>query len=104
MFKSQKLDLIYAQSEMLYEILLDSSRSNYDPRQKPGPHADGIIGSANAKSTDLVTNQLKDLSLSQIVVGQDSTSSSTPTQSMEMCILYSHRPTQMVTNNQEGIE
>jgi hypothetical protein len=55
-FKSQQLDLIYAQSRMLYEILPNASRSNYDPKQKLGPHVDGIIGSANAKSIDLVTN------------------------------------------------
>jgi hypothetical protein len=54
-FKSQQLDLIYAQSGMLYKILPDTPRSNYDPRQNLGPHADGIIGSANVKSTDLVT-------------------------------------------------
>jgi hypothetical protein len=54
---------------------------NYDPRQNPGPHADGIIGSTNAKSTDLVMNQLKYLSLSQPVAGKASASSSTPTQS-----------------------
>jgi hypothetical protein len=48
-FKAQHLDLIYAQSGMLYEILPNMSRSNYDPRKNPGPHANGIIGSANAK-------------------------------------------------------
>jgi hypothetical protein len=80
-FRAQQLDLIYAQSRMLYEIIPDAPRSNYDPRKKPGPHADGIVGSANAKSTNLLTKQLKDLSLSQLVVGQDLTSSSTLTQS-----------------------
>jgi hypothetical protein len=62
-FKSQQLDLIYVESGILYEILPDAHRSNYDPRKNLGTHADDIIGSANAKSTDLVTNQLKDLSL-----------------------------------------
>jgi hypothetical protein len=80
-FKSQQLDLIYNHSRMLYEILPNASRSNCDPRQNLGPHVDGIIGSANAKSTDLVMNQLKELSLIQSVAGQDSSSSSTPTQS-----------------------
>jgi hypothetical protein len=62
-FKSQQLDLIYAQSGMLYEIIRDASWSNYDPRKNHGPHVDGIIGSSNDKSIDLVMNQLKDLSL-----------------------------------------
>lgn len=55
-FKEQQLDLIYAQSRMLFEIISDASWSNYEPRQRSGPHANGIIGSANANSTDLVTN------------------------------------------------
>jgi hypothetical protein len=55
-FKSKQLDLIYAQSRMLYQIFPDASRSNYDPRQKPWPHVDGIIGSANVKYTNLVMN------------------------------------------------
>jgi hypothetical protein len=35
-FKAQQLDLIYAQSGMLYEILPDAPRSNYDPRKNLG--------------------------------------------------------------------
>jgi hypothetical protein len=76
-FKSQQLDLIYAQSGMLYEIIPDTPWSNYDPRQNLGPHVDGIIGSTSAKTIDQVTNQLKDLSLNQSTVGQAMTSSST---------------------------
>jgi hypothetical protein len=64
-FKSQQLDLIYAQSGMLYEIIPDAPWLNYDPRQNLGPHVDGIIGSKNAKSTDQVTNQMQNLSLNQ---------------------------------------
>jgi hypothetical protein len=82
-FKAQQLDLVYSQSWMLYKILLDATRSNYDPRKNPGPHADGIIGSTNTISIDLVTNQLKELSLRQFVKGQASSVSSTPTQLMD---------------------
>jgi hypothetical protein len=88
-FKAQQLDLIYAQFGMLYEILSDALRSNYDPRQKHGPHADGIIGSTNTKSIDLVVNRLKELSLSQSVAGQDSSLSSTPTQSTNAHVVQS---------------
>jgi hypothetical protein len=83
-FKAQQLDLIYAQSEMLYEILPDAPWSTYDPRQKLRIHVDGIIGSTNAKSIDLVTNQFKYLSLSQPVAGQASDPSSTTTQSVDV--------------------
>jgi hypothetical protein len=88
-FKAQKLDLVYDQSRMLYEIILDAPRSNYDPRQNLGPHVDGIIGSANVKSTDLVTNQLKDLSLRQPIVGKALASSSTLTQSTDVYSIQS---------------
>jgi hypothetical protein len=64
---------------------------------------DGIIGSANANSMELLMNQLKDLSLRHSVAGQASSSSSTPTQSVDVHF-YIHRPTRMVTNNQEEIE
>jgi hypothetical protein len=33
-FRAQQLDLIYAQSGMLYHLLPDAPRSTYDPRQK----------------------------------------------------------------------
>jgi hypothetical protein len=102
-FKSQQLDLIYAQSGMLNEILPNALKSNYDPRKNLGPHVDGIIGSANDNSMELLMNQLKDLSLRHSVVGQASSSSSTPTQSVDVHF-YIHRPTRMVTNNQEEIE
>jgi hypothetical protein len=69
---------------MLYHLLPDAPRSNYDPRKNPGPHADGIVGSANVKSTDSVTSHLKELSLNQSVGGQASSVSSTPTQSVDV--------------------
>jgi hypothetical protein len=75
-FRAQQLDLIYAQSRMIYHLLPDAPRSTYHPRQKLGPHADGILGSANVKSTDSVTNQIKELSLSQFVGGPTSSVSS----------------------------
>jgi hypothetical protein len=55
-FKTQQVDLIYAKFGMLYEILPSTPWSNYDPRKNHGPRADGIISSANAKSTNLVKN------------------------------------------------
>jgi hypothetical protein len=77
--------LIYAQSGMLYHLLPEAPRSTYDPRQNPGPHADGIVGSANVKSADSMTNQLKELSLSQSVGDPTSYVSSNPTQSADVC-------------------
>jgi hypothetical protein len=69
---------------MLYKILPNTPRSNYDPRQNPGPHADGIVGSANVKSADSMTSHLKELSLNQSARGTDSSVSSNSTQSMDV--------------------
>jgi hypothetical protein len=83
-FKSHQLHLIYAQSGMLYHILLGAPRSTYDPRKNPEPHSNGIVGSATIKSTDSVTNHLKELSLNQSAGGPASSVSSNPTQSMDV--------------------
>jgi hypothetical protein len=74
---------------MLYKILPDALKSNYDPRQNIGPHADGIVGSANVKSTDSVTSHLKELSLNQFVGGPTSSVSSNPTQSTDVHFMQS---------------
>jgi hypothetical protein len=97
-FKSQQLDIIYAQSGMLYEILLDAWRSKYDPRQKLEPHADGIVGSANVKSIDSVSRHLKELSLNQSVGGKNSSLSSNPTKSKDVYSVQS--PTNLNGNQQ----
>jgi hypothetical protein len=73
-FRAQQLDLIYAQSGMLYHLLPEALRSNYDPKKKHGPHVDGIVGSANVKSADSVMSHLKS------VGGPASSVSSNPTQ------------------------
>jgi hypothetical protein len=63
---------------MLYEIIPDALRSNYNPRKNHGPHVDGIIGSTSAKTVDQVMNQLKYFSLNQSATRQ-ATSLSSPT-------------------------
>ena len=62
-FRAQQLDLIYAQSGILYDIIPDAQRSNHDPKFKPSPHADGIIGSTSTKFVDQVTHQMQNFSL-----------------------------------------
>jgi hypothetical protein len=69
---------------MLYHILPDTSRSNYDPRKNIGPHADGIVGSTAVKSTDSVTCHLKELSLNQFFEGPCSSMSSNITHSIDV--------------------
>jgi len=61
-FKAWKLELIYSQSGILYEIIPDASRSITDPsKPKSGPHADGIVGSVQSAGT--LTNQMSNLSI-----------------------------------------
>jgi hypothetical protein len=60
----QLLELIYSHSGMLYEIFLDASWSTLNKAKKNyGPHANGIVGSAQSKSMDLFSNQLQQLSV-----------------------------------------
>ena len=56
-FRAQELDLIYAQSGLLYEIIPNAPRSSFDPKIRPGPHADGIVGCTSTKPLDLVVKK-----------------------------------------------
>ena len=64
-FRAHELDLVYAQSSLLYEIIPNALRFSFDPKVKPGPHANGIVGCVSAKPTDLVAKQVSQLSLNQ---------------------------------------
>ena len=74
------MDLIYAQFGLLYEITPNTPRSNFDPKVKPAPHSDGIVGCTRTKPVDSVVKQVSQLSINQSVLGQ-ATASSQPTQS-----------------------
>ena len=50
----QELDLIYAQSGLLYEIIHNAPRSSFNPKIKLGPHADGIVGCMSTKPVDSI--------------------------------------------------
>jgi hypothetical protein len=51
--RAQQLELIYSQFGLIYKISPDAPRSILDKtRQKYGPHADGIVGSTQAKPAD----------------------------------------------------
>ena len=90
-FRDQELGLIYAQSIILYEIIPNAPRSNFDPKIKPGPHANGIVGSTSTKPADSVTKQVSQLLINQFVSEQDTTSSQ-PTQLASVLSLQSSNP------------
>jgi hypothetical protein len=60
----KQLELIYPQSNMLYDILPDTPRSTFDQtKPKSRTHANGIVGSTKRNPTDQLSNQLQQLSL-----------------------------------------
>ena len=85
------MDLIYAQSVLLYEIIPNALRSSFDPKVKPGPHADGIVGSISTKPLDYVMKQVSQLSINQSMSGQ-ATTSSQPNQSVSVLFVQSSDP------------
>ena len=90
-FRAQMLDFIYAQSGLLYEIIPNAPRSNFDPKVKPGPHADGIVGCTSTKPTDSIVKQVSQLSINQSSSGQ-ATASSKPTQSENVLSMQTSNP------------
>ena len=82
-FRAQELDLIYAQFGLLYEIIPNAPHSSFDPKVKPGPHADGIVGCASVKPADSVAKQVGQLSINQSASGQ-ATASSQPAQTVNV--------------------
>ena len=47
------MDLIYAQSRILYEIILEAPRSTHSiEKPNPGPHTDGVVGSMNSPTIE----------------------------------------------------
>ena len=80
--------MIYAQSGLLYEIIPNALHSSFDPKVKPGPHANGIVGCASAKPVDSVAKQVSQLSINQSTLGQ-ATASSQPTQTASVLSVQS---------------
>ena len=82
------MDLIYAQSGLLYEIIPNAPHSSFYPKVKPRPHADDIVGCASAKPVDSVAKQFSQLSINQSASGQ-ATAPSQPTQMLSVLSVQS---------------
>ena len=82
------MDFIYAHSGILYEIISNTPRSNFDPKFKPGLHVDEIVGSTSAKIVDSITNQMNNLFINKPASGQ-ATTSSHPTQTKDVLSVQS---------------
>jgi hypothetical protein len=58
--RARKLELIYSQSSMLYDILPDAPQSTFDLNKLNfGSHVDGIVGSTQSKPTYQLSNQMQ---------------------------------------------
>src|SRR5713226_4290285 len=67
--RAQQLDLIYSQSGILYEIIPEAPRPSHEAgKPKPGPHADGVVGSVTSPTVESLTKQLHQLSVKQSTV------------------------------------
>ena len=82
------MDLIYAQSGLLYEIIPNAPHSSFDPKVKPGPHANGIVGCTRNKPTDSVVKWVSQLCINQSALGQ-ATALSQPTQTVSVLSVQS---------------
>ena len=87
-FREEELDLIYAQSGLLYEIIPNAPCSSLDPKIKPRPHADGILGCTSTKLADSVVKQVSQLSINHSALEQDMASSQ-PTQMASVLFVQS---------------
>ena len=91
--RAQQFELIYSQSGLLYTILPDAPRSILDKtRQRAGPHADGIVGSAQTKPAEQLTKQLQQLSIQHSAASQTTTSAAPPTQTSEVHSVQTTNP------------
>ena len=91
--RAQQFELIYSQSGLLYNILPDAPRSILDKtRQRAGPHADGIVGSAQTKPAEQLTKQLQQLSIQHSAASQTTTLAAPPTQTSEVHSVQTTNP------------
>jgi hypothetical protein len=99
--RAQQFELIYSQSGLLYNILPDAPRSILDKtRQRVGPHADGIVGSAQTKPAEQLTKQLQQLSIQHTAASQTTALAAPPTQTSEVHTVQSTNP--KATQQPEG--
>ena len=64
--RAQQLDMIYAQFGILYEIIPEALRPTHNvEKPKPGPHANGVVGSP---TVEYLAKQIHQLSIKHSMV------------------------------------
>jgi hypothetical protein len=91
--RAQQLELIYSQSGLLYEIFPDAPHSILDKtRHRVGPHANGIVGSAQTNPVEQLTKQLQQLSIQHTIASQTTVLAAPPTKTLDVHIVQSTNP------------
>lgn len=91
-FRAQQLELIYSQSGILQKYLPDAPGSKVDiAKSKPGPHADGIVGSVDTTTMNLL-NHLQQLSLQTASNNQVTSYDSPASQNSSINVVQSDNP------------
>jgi hypothetical protein len=99
--RAQQLELIYSQSGLLYDIFPDAPCSILDKtRQRAGPHANGIVGSAQTKPVEQLTNQLQQLSIQHTTTNQPTALAAPPTKILDVHTVQLTNP--KATQHPEG--
>ena len=103
---AQHLDLIYSQSDTLYDIIPNAPRPSNDiPRMTPGPHADGVIGSVSTISVSQVARQLCQLALTNKPAAKTLVNtSSEPAPSTDVNMVQTSKSSRRKNRNQQRKE
>jgi hypothetical protein len=104
-FSAQRLELIYSQSRILYNISPNAPFSTLElAKLKSRPHVDGIVGTSQRKSADLISNQMYQFSIQQITVGSASSLTTPTNQSSNAHIVQSktHKGPQQPEEKNKG--
>ena len=71
--RTQQMDLIYAHYGILYEIIPEAPRSTHSvEKPKPGPHADGVVGSVNSPTVECLAKKIHRLFVKQSTMDEAS--------------------------------
>jgi hypothetical protein len=83
--RAQQLEVIYSQTDLLYEIFPNVPCSILDKtRQRDGPHVDSIVGSTQAKPAEQLTKQLQQLSIQHTMANQTTVLAAPPTKTSDV--------------------
>lgn len=100
---SQQLDLIYSQANMLYNIIPHAPwSSNETLRLAPGPHVNGVFGSASSTATTQLVGKLSQMTLSNNPTNATSVTTSIATSSQSSDVNFMQTTTSKTSQHPGG--